>query len=213
MPTMPTVADLLEQLATIAGSHPTIAIGWHIAMLVAVVWFVLETPTTERATVLAIAPIVSVFLVSAGHASWFNAISFGVLAIALLASRKNLAPRWRSDVPAWSSSGGVAMILFGAWYPHFTDAPWYQALVTSPVGLLPCPTLAVVAGFTLLAGGFGSRWIPALLAVWTLFYGAFGALRLGVVLDLGLLVAAIGLLGLTVHNTRAHGLTPSTSIP
>jgi hypothetical protein len=210
---MPTSAELLHQLTTIADAHPIIAIAWHIAMLVAVVWFLLDPPSTERATLLVIAPVVSVFLASTGHESWFNSTSFGLLAIALLASRGHLAPRWRTDVPAWSTASGAALILFGSWYPHFTQGPWYQAFLSSPVGLLPCPTLAVVAGFTLLAGGFGSRAIPGVLAVWTTFYGVVGASHLGVTLDLGLLVATAGLVGLTVRTTRVHDLTPAGSTP
>jgi hypothetical protein len=207
---MPPSQELLQQLFTIAAGHETIAIAWHVAILVAIVWFVRNEPTTEHAVGFAIAPLVSVFLVSAGHESWFNTTSFGVLVVALLASRAHLAPRWRTCVPEWSSVVGVAMILFGVWYPHFTGGAWYRSLYVSPVGLLPCPTLAVVAGFTLLAGGFGTRAIPALLAAWTLFYGAFGAFRLEVQLDVVLLVATFGLVRLAFHNTRIADPARST---
>jgi hypothetical protein len=103
-------------------------------------------------------------------------------------------------------------MLFGAWYPHFTHAPWYEAIFTSPIGLLPCPTLAIVAGFTLLAGGFGSRTFPAVLALWTTFYAVFGTFRLGVQLDGVLFVAVAGLFMLAVRNPH-RDLTPSRSTP
>lgn len=205
---MPTSAELLQQLAAIADAHPLIAIAWHVVILVAIAWFVLDAPTAERATGLAIAPITSVFLVSAGHESWFNSASFGALAVALLVARGQLGSRWRTDVPAWATAYGAALILFGAWYPHFTTAPWYEAIFTSPIGLLPCPTLAVVAGFTLLAGGFGSRAFPAVLAVWTTLYATFGALRLGVQLDLGLFVAAFGLGLLAIRKPHVLASSP-----
>jgi hypothetical protein len=197
-------SDILQQLSSIASEHVAIAVAWHIAIAVTAIVLVRWQPSTEQATLLVVAPVISVFLAAAGHSSWFNAISFGVLAVALTASRANLAPRWRTSVPAWSSLLGTSLIAFGVWYPHFTEGAWYRSLYTSPIGLLPCPTLAVIGGFTLLAGGFGSRTIPALLAAWTGFYGAFGAFRLGVAIDILLLPAALGLARLACHHRREH---------
>jgi hypothetical protein len=56
--------------------------------------------------------------------------------------------------------------------------------------LIPCPTLSIVIGFTLLANGMSSRYWSLSLAVLGLFYGLFGILRLQVQIDAGLLIGA-----------------------
>ena len=98
---------------------------------------------------------------------------------------------------------GTALVAFGFCYPHFTAGAWYRSFYVAPIGLVPCPTLAILAGFTLLTGGHGSRAIPAVLAVWTAFYGAYGLLKLGVAIDVGLLAGMIGLAVLAVQNRRS----------
>jgi len=84
------------------------------------------------------------------------------------------------------------MIVFGWVYPHFLDNAGPMAyLYSAPTGLIPCPTLSVVIGFTLVLGGLRSRaWCVALSAV-GLFYGAFGAGRLGVNIDWILFVGSL----------------------
>ena len=72
------------------------------------------------------------------------------------------------------------------------------------MGLIPCPTLSLVIGFTLLAGGFGSKaWSLVLVAAGT-FYGLFGVARLGVVLDVVLAGGALCLLALTQSRRPAR---------
>lgn len=66
---------------------------------------------------------------------------------------------------------------------------------------------AALAGFTLLAGGFGSRAAAALVAAWCAFYALFGVFRLGVVIDAGLFAAAAGLLALTARRRGGAAAT------
>jgi hypothetical protein len=96
--------------------------------------------------------------------------------------------------PPWAFWAGVASLSYGWLYPHFLDVDPIAYLVAAPVGLVPCPTLAVVIGVALLGGGLGSRAWSLVLAALGLFYGLFGVFRLGVLLDLGLLLAATVLL-------------------
>ncbi|HEU5255113.1 MAG TPA: hypothetical protein VFU28_03935, partial [Vicinamibacterales bacterium] len=66
-------------------------------------------------------------------------------------------------------------------------------LYASPFGILPCPTLAVVIGVTLMGRPLMAvRW-HAIVIVAGLLYGAIGVFRLGVVLDWGLLLASLAL--------------------
>ena len=78
-------------------------------------------------------------------------------------------------------------------YPHFLEGHATAYLYASPVGLVPCPTLAVAIGFALLGNGLGSRVWSLTLAAVGLLYGLFGVLRLGVFLDIGLVSGAVAL--------------------
>ena len=87
------------------------------------------------------------------------------------------------------------MIAFAWIYPHFLEglSPG-TSLWAAPMGVIPCPTLSLVIGFALLFDGFGSRSWSLILAGVGLFYGLFGAARLGVVLDVVLVGGASALL-------------------
>ena len=63
---------------------------------------------------------------------------------------------------------------------------------------LTCPTLSFVIGFALLASGFSSRILSITLGAIGLFYALFGAFRLGVRIDLILLLGAASLLVLAL---------------
>ena len=93
---------------------------------------------------------------------------------------------------------GILMIAFAWLYPHFLDprSPMIY-VVGAPTGLIPCPTLSLLIGFTLLAGGFGSRAWNLLVAAAGLFYGVFGVARLGVRLDVALAAGGLCLLVLS----------------
>ena len=83
------------------------------------------------------------------------------------------------------------MIAFGWGYPHFLEGHPTSYLFAAPLGLLPCPSLSVASGFALLGNGLGARAWSITLSVLGLFYGLFGVLRLGVLIDIGLVGGAI----------------------
>lgn len=84
------------------------------------------------------------------------------------------------------------MIGFGWIYPHFLDnATPMEYLYAAPTGLIPCPTLSIVIGFTLILGGLRLRPWCLVLTIMGLFYGVFGAGRLGVKIDGVLLLGAL----------------------
>ena len=86
------------------------------------------------------------------------------------------------------------MIIFGLVYPHFIETnSIFRYLYASPVGLIPCPTLSILIGFVLLFNGFGSQSIILAFIVAGLFYGFFGAFKLGVYLDLFLILGTLTL--------------------
>jgi hypothetical protein len=149
---------------------------------------------------LLVGPVASVFMVALSVGAWFNAVSFAVLAIILAISVADLDQAWRVRRSSWTYVLGIALVAFGSGYPHFVEGPWYRVLYAAPAGVVPCPTLAVVAGFTVLTGAHGSRTVPVALAVWTAFYALFGVFVLGVVVDIGLIAGVIGLVAVAAHN-------------
>jgi hypothetical protein len=95
------------------------------------------------------------------------------------------------------ASGGLLLLggvffAFGWLYPHFLDtASFLPYLYAAPAGLIPCPTLSILLGLTLVARGLDSRAWSAIGGVISVFYGAFGALVLGVTVDWVLLCGGI----------------------
>jgi hypothetical protein len=89
---------------------------------------------------------------------------------------------------------GILMTAFGWTYPHFLpDSDPLAYLYASPTGLIPCPTISIVIGLSLILNGFSSRVWCFMLAVVGFFYGLFGAVRLGVTIDWVLFVGALAI--------------------
>lgn len=212
-PSMPSATDILAQLTTAANEMMPLALAWHVLIaLVAAAMLGGWRPPDRHAAWLLIGPALSVCFVWIAYEGWFNAVSFGLLAsaLALLTPRRGA---WRVRGSTWSLALGCALTLYGFVYPHFVEGAWYRTLYAAPVGVAPCPTLAILAGFALVTGAGESRRTPVVLAVWTAFYAAYGILKLGVILDVGLVVATVGLVLLAVSNPRherrhpgAHGV-------
>lgn len=206
---MPTADAITRVLATMANELAWLAMAWHVAILGAVVAIVGGwRPSSRVACILLTAPIMSVAVASVAYGNWFNAISFGLLAFVLAVAGERLPEPKIERGPAWAVAAGCASIVFGLAYPHFVEGSWIRAVAAAPVGVVPCPTLAFVAGAVIAAGRFRSRAIPLLLVLWVGFYSWFGVRQLGVTLDVGLGAALLGLVAVFVHNDAriAHEL-------
>ena len=191
---MPTADAITRMLGTTANELAWLAIAWHVAVVGALLALLLGwRPSKRVACILLTAPIVSVAAASFSYGNLFNAISFGVLALVMAVIGEALPHTGVERAPAWRVVVGGSLMVFGAIYPHFVEGSWFHVLIAAPIGVVPCPTLAFVAGVAIIAGGFGSRAIPLLLLVWVGFYAWFGVLHLGVTLDLGLGVALLAL--------------------
>lgn len=195
---MPAPNDILSLLSTMTRELTWLAVVWHVLLfaallLAAVLWRIAGAPSHLRIVrlLLILLPL-SVTTAATLYENPFNALSFGTLTIALA-----VAPGLRpapAAIPGWAAWAGGALLLYGWCYPHFVAPPWYRVLFAAPLGVLPCPTLAALAGLTLVSGGLGARAVPALLSLWTAFYALFGIFRLRVYLDAGLLGATAALL-------------------
>jgi hypothetical protein len=126
---------------------------------------------------------------------------FAAFTVALVAVGARLPSSAVERGPAWSAVAGVALIAFGWIYPHFLETDSIVGyLFSAPTGLLPCPSLSVVIGFTLLAGGFQDRPWSYVLAGEGLFYGIFGVAALRVPIDLALIAGSAALLVLALRS-------------
>jgi hypothetical protein len=205
---MPDATAIHDQLSTMASDLGWLAIGWHFAIVALLVplmrgW----RPDSLTVVLLCALPLGSVAIVALVYGNPFNTVSVAALVVALA-----IASAFADDTLHRSRPLrflGLGLVLFGLVYPHFAT-PWYRALYAAPVGVVPCPTLAVVAGFILMTG-MRARAMAAVLALWTSFYAMFGILRLGVTLDAGLFVATACLAYLAVRGGRLPYRDPQRS--
>ncbi len=213
---IPRSDSIAAALASLAGTYWPIAVAWHMAFLLAFVavargW----RPGRSRSARLLVLPLISVAVLAALSGNPFNAGVFLLTAASLgYVTRKTDRDPIAFGQP-WQRAIGGALLAFGWVYPHFLEPrppAWY--LFAAPVGIVPCPTLAMTIGATLVLGGLGARRWSVILGAVGMFYGLFGTLRLGVMLDVGLIAGAAALLGLALrtHRPGATGVLTSRRI-
>ncbi len=192
---MPTATEILRQLQAISQEAWWVALAAHIAVIVLIDavtsgW----RPRGRTAGLVLSAPAATVSACAIAAGNWFNAASFAALATIVATSGVMDARRIDVAGRGWRPIVGGALIAFGFVYPHFVEGPWFRALYAAPLGIVPCPTLAVIAGFVVL--GFRPRSHVAAIAVaaWAAFYAIVGVARLGVSLDLGLAIVPLAVL-------------------
>ena len=198
---MPTPSEILQVLAAISNEQVKPAIFWHVLIAITVIGISLGWRPVKKAGAMALAiPLLSVSLLAWAYGNPFNGLVFLLAAIAVLALGVHQTFEKVDRAPVWAAVAGAIMITFGWVYPHFLQAGgWFQYLYRAPSGLIPCPTLSFVTGFALLANGFSSRALSVTLGTLGLFYAVFGAFRLGVRIDLILMLGAAALLTLALR--------------
>jgi hypothetical protein len=198
---MPHATEILDGLSVITNQATGIAVAWDIVIAMALVALAAGWRPSQRTARLLIGmPLASVAGVAIVFDNPFNGSVFAASALSLTVIAMGGDRRLVSRGSTWMRGTGVATIAFGWVYPHFLGGHPAVYLYAAPVGLVPCPTLAAVIGFALLGNGLGSRvWSLTLAAVW-LFYGLFGVLGLGVLLDIGLVGGALTLVAAVLHS-------------
>jgi hypothetical protein len=207
-----------EVLALIVLSGIEIAVFWHVVVALTLAALISGRwrPTRVAGILAAALPLVSV-----AGAAWkvdnvFNGWIFTILFVASLGIASLLSYEKAERSPPWAFAVGVAGIAFAWVYPHFLEgkSPWLY-LVAAPIGLVPCPTLALVAGFGLLARGFGSRGWSLLIGSAAVFYAVVGVVWLRVWLDVLLLVPGVALvaLGMGIHKPAEREHLVPTGLP
>jgi hypothetical protein len=195
---MPGAGEILNGLSETSVSWKAFAILWHIYFAVFAIITLSAFRTSNHFVAAALVPP----LASVGALAWiegnpFNGAAFCLLSVVLLViliafragQVERAPPRWL--VP------GLVLAGFGWAYPHFLDSePWTSYLYASPLGLIPCPSLSMVLGITMVYGGLNSRIWSLILALAAIFYGVFGSLYLGVTIDWVLAGGGIAMFGL-----------------
>jgi hypothetical protein len=206
---MPTAPEILAGLTAIARNWFALAVLWHVVLAVALAAIATGwRPARRRASLLIALLPASAAIAAIAHGNPFNGVVLSATSavLAILAARDPAEPA--GGAPRWSAWAGLAMIAFGWVYPHFLDGHALVYLYAAPVGLVPCPTLSVAIGFALVAGP-ANRASGLTLAGIGGFYALFGAARLGVTLDLGLLLGAALLATAALRGAGATSRPPS----
>lgn len=193
---MPKTEEIINGLQTIVNSYSTFAIIWHVLFYILLAALITRWQPANRLFGLLIClPLLTVAIFAWLTGNPFNGILFSILAVVVIVFGLKA-----SNQPVQTSHLiyvviGILMIVFGLVYPHFLNTgSVFKYLYASPVGLIPCPTLSVIIGLLLLYNGFGSNSITLTFIVFGLFYGIFGVLKLGVSLDIFLILGSLSLL-------------------
>lgn len=188
--------DIINGLETIANQYSYIAVIWHILFYSLIIALLFKwEPSNKLFGILMIFPVLSVAVLAWVNGNPFNGLIFSIMAILLLYFALKASDQPVNTSQTIFKAIGILMIIFGLVYPHFIETTSVvKYLYSSPAGLVPCPTLSVIIGFILLFNGFGVQSINLLFIIGGLFYGLFGAFKLGVYLDFGLILGSITLL-------------------
>jgi hypothetical protein len=203
---MPTSFEILNGLAAISNEGISVAVFWHIVFGLIIVALVLGWRPSRRVAAIALAlPLLSVSIFAWKYDNPFNGTVFLLSAILLANFGFRLSGDKVRPGAVWGSVAGALLMVFGWIYPHFLiTTTWLKYFYAAPTGLVPCPTLSLIIGLALLANGFASRAWPTASAILGIFYGLFGALRLGVHIDFFLLAGALLLLIQTIVAKPRH---------
>jgi hypothetical protein len=193
---MPTSEQILQGLTEAAIRFEFLAFFWHLVFLFLLVLIFSGKRPADRMIALILAlPLTSVAMVALLTSNPFNAIVFGLAAVLMFIIAFKIQAAKSAFKWDFISIFGILMIIYGWVYPHFLENPMLiRYLYASPLGLVPCPTLSLIIGFTLLFHGFNSKRWMLTLGIFGLFYAVVGIFRLKVLLDIGLLVGVMTLL-------------------
>ncbi|HSG65340.1 MAG TPA: hypothetical protein VLD39_10080 [Gammaproteobacteria bacterium] len=204
---MPSAVEIVQQLAEIASGWRALAVFWHI-YFGSIVWLLVRArPSRRTMGVLLALPLLSVSSLAWKVGNPFNGSVFLLAAVALsvIALKLPLSPL--TIAPRWITAMGVLMAGFGWAYPHFLDdtASTLTYVYAAPTGLIPCPTLAMLIGLTLIVDGLRSRAWSTLLVTLGLTYGVVGGAILEVAIDWLLVLGGVTLLIVTWRYTFPGG--------
>ena len=190
---MPSNDQILASLKAIVNSWQIAAVLWHLYFAIIVAGLISGARLLKRDFGILLAlPLLSVGIIAWFSANPFNGIVFALLGVLLIYFSIKMPPEQIDIAPAWPLLPGILMVIFGWIYPHFLETTsWWSYLYAAPTGLIPCPTLSIVIGFTLIVNKLGSPGYSITLGAAGLLYGLLGVFKLGVTIDWILLIGTI----------------------
>ena len=196
--------DIISGLQSIVDKYSTFAIAWHIVLYVLIAALLAKwIPTNKTLAIIISFPILSVAVFAWLTGNPFNGMMFSIATILLVIFGLKASSQSISFSQLPFIIAGILMITFGLVYPHFINPnSVIKYLYSSPVGLIPCPTLSLIIGFLLLYNGLGSQPITIVIIILGLFYSIFGVVKLKVNLDFFLLLGTITLMIKYIVNLR-----------
>jgi len=197
--------EILAGLGRIANEAFAYAVLWHLVIAGLLIALLLQwRPAPRLAGGLLCLPLASVSGFAWAFGNPFNGIAFAMVTVVLGLFVWRAPERDVRRSRPWTVALGGMLVAFGWFYPHFlVGRPALAYLYGAPVGLIPCPTLSLLIGVTLIGSGPNTKSGSLVLAGAGAFYALFGALRLGVLIDLVLLAGSIGL-GLQVIGSAGR---------
>jgi hypothetical protein len=193
---MPAPEEILQGLRYIANHYKYFAVFWHLYALSAAVLLIAGSRPNKGMAGFALSlPLFSVSFSAFISENPFNALVFFLLGILLLASVAKTRRKKTGIYFNINFVAGILLVITGFVYPHFLKTEtFFLYLIASPGGLIPCPTLMMVSGFTLILTGFSGKMWQYILSAACLFYGITGVFYLGMYIDVILIAAAAVLL-------------------
>jgi protein-S-isoprenylcysteine O-methyltransferase Ste14 len=211
---VPSTEQILAGLTRVANAWWLLAATWHL-------YFAIFTglliggnrPSRKLAGVLMSLPVLSVSLVAWASGNPFNGIVLALLTVLLIVFSVRLPGRVRI-APLGFLIPGIALTAFGWVYPHFVEtASPFGYLYKAPIGIVPCATLSILIGLTLVLNGLDSRAFALSLGISGLFYGVTGIGRFRVGIDVVLLLGAILLTIRAFRRRRAPEQSATEQVP
>ncbi len=189
----PTPEEIVSILTELANKWRLAAVFWHLYFAVFIGALILGLRPSKRIAGLLLAiPFLSVSILALTIFNPVNGIGFAVVGIMLLYVSVKLSREKVQIAPWWMLIVGAFMFGFGWIYPHFLDSSSpYSFLYSSPLGVIPCPTLLIGIGLALIMNGLDSRKVSLILGIAGVIYGLTGVAMLGVTIDLILLFGAM----------------------
>jgi hypothetical protein len=206
---MLTREEILAGLTSIANEYSNIAIAWHVIILVLIAaLFAGWKPGNSLMVLLLSSLLMSVSVFAGIQGNFFNAAIFAFLVIVSIYATLRSGNGNITGDRSWPDISGLILIIFGLFYPEFfKSGSLLEYTYSSPTGLIPCPTLSVLAGFALFYKGFRSQAWSLAIGISGVFYGVFGVIYLGMYIDLVLAAGSAVLLMNTLFLSRAAFFT------
>jgi hypothetical protein len=190
---MPTPEQLLNILNTLTNRWDLLATAWYLYFAILSIGLVSGIrPTKPVGGALLALPLLPVSIYAWLATDSFDAILTGMVGITLLLIAMRLSEEKITFEPSWRVGVGILLITAGwLYFPLLQGYSTVLSFYTAPAELVPCPTLMLIIALSLMTDGLGSRPWSLVLGAAGLFYGINGVMRLGISMDLFLIVGAL----------------------